>query len=160
VEAVQNEWSLLQRDLENEIQSFCGQNSISIMSYSSIAKGILTGAFHFGGAKLKEDDFRAPRRLFNAQHLEYEKELLEEMKTIADRKNILLSQLAIAWLLHKDALTSAIVGTQSEKHLVENLESLTIKLTPSEIEILNTVSAKALAKIDANGLDLLTPGKR
>ena len=148
VDAVQNEWSLLQRDMEGSMETFCKANAISIMSYSSIAKGILTGAFHFGGIKLSADDFRSPRRLFQPAHIEAEKELLDTMKTIADRKQVLLSQLAIAWLLQKDALTSAIVGTQSEKHFFENIDSLKIVLTGDEVAALNDASARALAKID------------
>ncbi|MDR0998979.1 MAG: aldo/keto reductase [Treponema sp.] len=148
IEAVQNEWSLLQRDIEKEMEAFCVEQHISIMSYSSIAKGILTGAFHFGGTKLPEDDFRFSRRLFLPDHLEEEKPLLNIMKEIAKNKHILISQLAISWLLHKNSLCSAIVGTQSEKHFLENIESLKVSLSPEDIASLDTLSAKTLARID------------
>jgi aryl-alcohol dehydrogenase-like predicted oxidoreductase len=149
VEAVQNEWSLLQRDIEKEVEAFCMEQQISIMSYSSIAKGVLTGAFHFGGTRLKEDDFRAARRLFQGDHLQKEQPLLDAMKEIAGRKNILISQLAISWLLHKKNLCSAIVGTQSEKHFLENIASLDISLTGEEIAALDKISAKVIADIDS-----------
>jgi aryl-alcohol dehydrogenase-like predicted oxidoreductase len=148
VEAVQNEWSLLQRDIEKELEAFCAEQHVSIMSYSSIAKGILTGAFHFGGAKLQEDDFRFPRRLFRPDHLEEEKPLLNVMKEIAENKHILISQLAISWLLHKKNLCSAIVGTQSEKHFLENIESLKVSLSSEDIASLDVTSARTLAGID------------
>jgi aryl-alcohol dehydrogenase-like predicted oxidoreductase len=148
VEAIQNEWSLLQRDIENELESFCVEQQVSIMSYSSIAKGILTGTFHFGGAKLAEDDFRFPRRLFQPDHLEKEKPLLNTMKEIAEGKHILISQLAISWLLHKKSLCSAIVGTQSEKHFMENIESLKVSLSSDDISSLDAISAKVLTAID------------
>jgi aryl-alcohol dehydrogenase-like predicted oxidoreductase len=147
IEAIQNEWSLLQRNIEIDIEAFCLENQISIMSYSSIAKGILTGAFHFGGSVLKESDFRSPRRLFLKEHLELEKPLLDAMKEIAERRQILISQLAISWLLHKKSLTSAIVGTQSEKHLMENIESLKVTLD-TEIATLDTISSQVVAAID------------
>ncbi|GHV94946.1 oxidoreductase [Spirochaetia bacterium] len=148
IEAIQNEWSLLQRDIEKELESFCVEQQISIMSYSSIAKGILTGAFHFGGVTLKADDFRAPRRLFHPDHLKKERPLLDAMKEIADRNHILLSQLAISWLLHKRSLCSAIVGTQSEKHFIENIQALDISLSGEDIARLDAVSAQALVEID------------
>ena len=148
VEAVQNEWSLLQRDIEKELEGFCLEQQISIMSYSSIAKGILTGAFHFGGITLKADDFRAPRRLFQSDHLKKEQLLLDTMKEIAERNHTLLSQLAISWLMHKRSLCSAIVGTQSEKHFIENIQALDLSLSNEDIALLDAVSARTLAAID------------
>ncbi|GHV91389.1 oxidoreductase [Spirochaetia bacterium] len=147
IEAIQNEYSLLQRDIEAEILPFCKNESISVLSYSSIAKGILTGIFHFGGTKIKESDFRALRRLFLPDHLEKEKELLDAMKEIADRSNIPLSQLAIAWLFSKPGLSSALVGTQSEKHLMENINAVGLSLSPQDTATLDKVSAKVLAAI-------------
>jgi aryl-alcohol dehydrogenase-like predicted oxidoreductase len=148
VEAVQNEYSLLQRDIEAELLPFCRAQSISVMSYSSIAKGILTGAFHFGGVKLKETDFRAPRRLFQRDHLEKERELLEAMREIAGRRGITLSQLAIAWLFHQQGLSSALVGTQSERHFRENIEAVGVQIPPEDLDILDRESERALKAID------------
>jgi len=55
-----------------------------------------------------------------------------------------LSQIAISWLLHQKGLTSAIVGTQSEKHLIENIRSAGMTLSSDEREILNRISTKIL----------------
>jgi aryl-alcohol dehydrogenase-like predicted oxidoreductase len=148
IEAIQPEYSLLHRGIEAEILPFCRDNAISVMSYSSIAKGILTGAVHFGGINLKEDDFRAPRRLFLPDHLEKEKPLLDTMKGIAGRMGIPLSILAISWLLHKPGLTSALLGTQSEKHLRENIDAVGLKISAGDMAALDEASAKALAAID------------
>lgn len=144
VDVIQPEYSLLQRNIENELLPFCIENSISVMSYSSIAKGILTGAFHLGNAKLKPDDFRSTRRLFLPEHLEKEAELIHAMKEIADAKEVTLSHIAISWLLHQKGLTSAIVGTQSEKHLMENIQAVDVTLSAQELEVLNAVSTKVL----------------
>jgi len=148
VEAVQNEYSLLHRGIEGELAPFCVEHSIGIMSYSSIAKGILTGAFHFGGAKLKETDFRAARRLFSPAHLEAETELLEVMKKIADSLHISCGQLALAWLFHKKGLSSALVGTQNEKHFLENIKASEIALSREDLSVLDEVSARVIAVID------------
>lgn len=148
VEAIQNEYSLLHRDIEKEILPFCAANSVSVMSYSSVAKGILTGAFHFGGAKLKESDFRASRRLFLPAHLEAETELLEVMRKIAGSLSVTCGQLALAWLFHKKGLTSALVGTQSEKHFLENIKAVGVSIPEKDIALLDGVSAKVIEKID------------
>jgi myo-inositol catabolism protein IolS len=144
IDVIQPEYSLLQRDIEKGLLQFCRENSISVLSYSSIAKGILTGAFHLYNAVIKEDDFRSTRRLFLPEHLEKEKELIYAMKEIADKKVITLSQLAISWLLHQEGLTGAIVGTQEEKHLIDNIKSLEVALTDDEIQKLGSISSKVL----------------
>jgi len=148
VEVVQNEYSLLQREIEKEVLPFCLENSVSVMSYSSIAKGILTGAFHFGGVKLKENDFRITRRLFLPAHIDAETELLEAMKKIADSRSVTCGQIALAWLFAGNGLTSALVGTQSEKHFMENIGAVGISLSQEEISVLDDVSSKVIAEID------------
>ncbi|HYH04238.1 MAG TPA: aldo/keto reductase, partial [Bacillota bacterium] len=115
--------------------------------YSSIAKGILTGAFHFGKAQLKEGDFRRTRRLFLPEHLEKETELIQLLKDIADTRGATIAQIAISWLLHQEGLTAAIVGTQSEKHLVSNIQAAEIKLSPAELSSLDQVSRKVLTAL-------------
>lgn len=145
IDAIQPEYSLLQRDIENDgMLQFCVENSISIMSYSSIAKGILTGMFHLGGVKLADNDFRRTRRMFLPEHLEKETELINLMKEIADNKGCKLSQIAISWLLCQKGLTSAIVGTQSEKHLMENIVAVDLELSGKELNQLTAVSTKVL----------------
>ena len=148
VDAVQPEYSLLQRNIESGLLQYCVENSISVLSYSSIAKGILTGVFHFGKAQIKEGDFRLTRRLFKDDHLEKERVLIELMKEIADAKDVELSQIALSWLFHQKGLTAAIVGTQSEKHFNENIQAVTIKLTPDEVNRLSETSSKVLKSID------------
>ncbi|WP_028552576.1 aldo/keto reductase [Paenibacillus sp. UNC451MF] len=149
IDVLQPEYSLLHRSIEQEVAPFCKQNNIAIMSYSSIAKGILTGAFHLGGKKLDENDFRSTRRLFLPDHLEKEEELIMVLKNIADSKGKAISQIAISWLLHQEALTTAIVGSQSIKHMKENIEAADIVLNSDELYKLDSVSKKVIASIDA-----------
>ncbi|WP_248925235.1 aldo/keto reductase [Paenibacillus hamazuiensis] len=148
IDMIQPEYSLLHRGIEKDVLPYCKQNGIAVMSYSSIAKGILTGAFHIGGKQLAEDDFRKTRRLFLPEHLEAERGLILKLKEIADAKGKTVSQVAISWLLHQDGLTTAIVGTQNVKHLRENADAVDIELSPQELAELNAASDKALAAID------------
>jgi myo-inositol catabolism protein IolS len=148
IDIIQPEYSLLHRSIEADLLPYCEQQNIGIMSYSSIAKGILTGAFHLGGKKLEENDFRSTRRLFSPEHLQKETELIMLLKEIADSKNKSISQIAISWLLHQNALTTAIVGSQSIKHMKENVEAVDILLTSEELNALDTVSRKVIAEID------------
>ena len=145
IDAIQPEYSLLFRDIDADVRPWCIENDVAIMSYSSIAQGILTGAFHFGGVKLPEDDFRWRRRLFANGRLEKETPLINYMKEICDAKGITMSQLAIAWLLQREGMTSAIVGTQSEKHLLENLGALDVTLSADEEAQLDKISMEVIA---------------
>jgi len=160
IEAIQPEYSLLHRGIEPEILPWCIENDVAIMSYSSIAKGILTGMFHLGGVKLNDEDFRNPRRLFRDDHLEKELPLIHAMKAMADAKGIQMSQLAIAWLLHKKGMTSAIVGTQKEKNLLMNIGAVDVALTTKEIAELDKISTEVLFSIDGSlGAIAQVPGK-
>jgi aryl-alcohol dehydrogenase-like predicted oxidoreductase len=150
IDAIQPEYSLLHRGIEEAVIPWCLENSVSIMSYSSIAKGILTGIFHLREEKFLDDDFRLQRRLFTRDHLEKERPLINAMKEMAKAKGLQISQIAIAWLLQKKALTSAIVGTQSEKHILENIQAVDIVLTPEEEAKLDKISAEVLHSIEGS----------
>ncbi|KAF9122468.1 hypothetical protein BGX30_002000 [Mortierella sp. GBA39] len=139
------EYHMLQRSIEDELLDYCLQNDISIMSYNSLAKGILTGIFHKG----KEvTDFRKERPLFQSENLRKTEGLIRLLGEIAAAKGATLSQIAISWLLGRKGLTSAIVGTQNEKHFFENLHSTDIELTEEEATKLGDLSKQTLQNLD------------
>ncbi len=150
VEAIQPEYSLLHRGIEPRILPWCLENDVSILSYSSIAKGLLAGVFHAKGKERKGDDFRTGRRLFTPEHLEKERPLIDLMDSISKEKGIEMSQLAIAWLLNKPGVTSAIVGTQNVKHLESNLKAVDIGVSAEDMARLDDLSAKVLHEIDGS----------
>lgn len=149
IDVIQPEYSLLHRGIEPEIVPYCEEHSIGIMSYSSIAKGILTGVFHNGKVAVNDTDFRKERRLFLPEHLKKEQPLIDLLKQLAEEKQVSLSEIAISWLLHQPVLTSAIVGTQNEKHLAENTQAIEVKLNEDELKQLDQISAKVISGIDS-----------
>ncbi|MBP1932185.1 aldo/keto reductase [Ammoniphilus resinae] len=148
IDVIQPEYSLLHRGIEKEIVPFCEEHSIGIMSYSSLGKGILTGVYHNGKAQIKDTDFRRQRRLFLPEHLEQEKPLIEALTGLAEAKNVTLGEIAISWLLHQRAMTSAIVGTQNIKHLTQNVKAVEVELTADEQQQLSDISTRVLQGID------------
>lgn len=148
IDVIQPEYSLLHRSIEAEIVPYCLEHDIGIMSYSSIAKGILTGVYHNGKAQIKETDFRKERRLFLPEHLELERPLIDALRELAEAKGVSMSEVAIGWLLHRPGVTSAIVGTQNERHLAQNAQAAELLLSDAELETLNRISADVLAGID------------
>ena len=147
IDLLQMEYSLLKRDIEKEIVPFCLENGIGITSYSTNAKGILAGRFHHGG-KLAEGDFRTGRRLFKPEHLEFERRLIECMTQIAEDHGATLAQIALNWTLKQPAVVSAIFGTQSEAHLMENLGATQLELSRDQLDRLTEVSNEVLRDID------------
>ncbi|MFD1677641.1 aldo/keto reductase [Alicyclobacillus fodiniaquatilis] len=151
VDAIQPEYSLLQRAIEKDVLPYCIEHSIGVLTYSSVAKGILTGVYHLGDKKkIDEHDFRHQRRLFYPEHMEHETELVLLLKRIADEHNVTCSEIAIAWLLHQQGVTSAIVGTQNIEHLKANARAVDIALTDDELNQLDAASRKALTSIDGS----------
>jgi len=148
IDVLQPEYSLLQRKLEKDIVPYCLEQGISIFSYSSIAKGILTGVYHNGKAELKETDFRRNRRLFLPEHLEAEKTLVDLVGRIAQVKGVSMAEIAITWLLYQNAVDSAIVGTQNRKHLEENVRAIDVTLTYEELRELEQGSRQTLVSIE------------
>jgi myo-inositol catabolism protein IolS len=144
VDAIQPEYHMLQRKIEDDLLGYCVANDISIMSYNSLAKGILTGIFHKGR---EVTDFRKERPLFQPENLLKTADLIHLIEEIAADKEASLSQIAIGWLLHQQGLTSAIVGTQNEKHFLENLRAVDIELTAEEVAKLDAASKLALEKL-------------
>ena len=147
IDALQPEYNLLQRKIEDGLLSYCADNQISVLSYNSIAKGILSGVFHFNGVKLDAEDFRNKKPLFFPENLETEKPLMNSLKAVAQAHNGTISQIAAAWVLAQRGMSSAIIGTQNPRHFVENIHSVDIELTQEEIDVLDKTSSEVIGKL-------------
>ncbi len=149
VEVIQPEYSLLSRSIESDIVPYCIAHGIAILTYSSIAKGILTGTYHQGQTALPASDFRSKRRLFLPEHIQAETPLVNAIQTIAERRRVSMAQVAIAWLLAQPGMSSAIIGTQNSAHLKDNVKALDWQLSAEELSSLDDVSRDVLTHIDA-----------
>ncbi|HEY5561186.1 MAG TPA: aldo/keto reductase [Clostridiaceae bacterium] len=147
IDALEPEYNLLQRDIESGVLEFCASNKISVLSYNSVAKGILTGAFHFKGATLDPEDFRNEKPLFSDKNMKIELPLLNLMRDIADAHNVAISQTAAAWVLAQNGMSSAIIGTQNLNHFIENIDAINLKLTDVEMEELDKTSQGVISKL-------------
>lgn len=148
IDVIQPEYSLLTRDIETDVLPYCRRHEIAVFTYSSLAKGILTGSFHDGTATLAATDFRAPRRLFLPDHLEAARPLVEYLRTVARQKGVGAAEIALAWLLAEPGVASVIVGTQNVAHLQQNVRVFDITLSDAERRELSRRSSEALRRID------------
>lgn len=147
IDALQPEYNLLERKIEDGVLEFCAENQVSVLSYNSVAKGILTGAFHFKGAKLDVEDFRNEKPLFSKENMQIELPLLERLKEVAQAHNATVSQTAIAWVLAQNGMSSAIVGTQNLKHFIENIDAIDLELTQEELNHISETSKEVISRL-------------
>ena len=148
IDALQPEFNLLERKVQLAgVLDFCKENQISVLSYNSIAKGILSGAFHFYGAKLDADDFRNQKPLFSKENLKIEEPLLRLLAELSEKYCASISRIAIAWVLAQHGMSSAIVGTQNENHFLDNLSASELQLDEADLEALNSCSSMVIERL-------------
>ena len=147
LDALQPEYNLLTRGIEKDVLPFCAQNSISVMTYNSIAKGILSDAFHFYGAQVT--DFRTAKPLFQPEALALELPLLNLLRDIAQAHSVTIAQVAIAASLSRKGVTSAIVGTQNPHHFLDNLAAADLVLQDDELSAIWETSDRVLRDLES-----------
>jgi aryl-alcohol dehydrogenase-like predicted oxidoreductase len=111
---LQPEYNMLCRSIEDEILGYCAANNIGIISYSSMANGMLSGKFSKERAEnLPENDLRLLLDDFKEPFLSANLEFVEKLRSHANKNNKTVAQLAIAWVLRRQEVTSAIVGARN-----------------------------------------------
>jgi aryl-alcohol dehydrogenase-like predicted oxidoreductase len=110
IDSLQPPYHLLRRNIETEIIPFCQQHGIGIVAYSPLASGLLSG--HFDIQKVAADDWRMQDEMFKGDRLQKNLHITERLKQIAAELNTTVAALAIAFVLRKPQVTSAIVGSR------------------------------------------------
>jgi aryl-alcohol dehydrogenase-like predicted oxidoreductase len=139
ITALQSEYSLFTRDLEDEIVPVLRELGIGLVPYSPLGRGILTGAVT--RESLESDDSRATGRFprFSGDALDANLALVDKVKELAAQKGCTPGQLALAWVLAQgdDRLGVApIPGTKRVKYLEENVGALDVELTGDDLTTL------------------------
>jgi aryl-alcohol dehydrogenase-like predicted oxidoreductase len=133
ITALQTEYSLWERHVEDEILPTIRELGIGFVPYSPLGRGFLTGAIK-SVADLGDKDFRASRYpRFSGENFDKNQALVERVRAIAERKGVKPGQLALAWVLAKGEDLAPIPGTKRRKYLEENAAAADIRLTPAEV---------------------------
>lgn len=139
ITAVQNEWSLWSRDLEENGQlATVRELGIGIVAYSPLGRGFLTGAVT-SPDDFAPDDFRRSAPRFTGENFRKNLELVKHVKALAQRKGCTPGQLALAWLLAQGEDVVPIPGTKHVKYLEENVGALNVQLTEDELQEINSI---------------------
>ncbi|HZY57101.1 MAG TPA: aldo/keto reductase [Rubrobacteraceae bacterium] len=133
ISALQTEYSLFSRDVEDEILPTLRELGIGFVAYSPLGRGFLTGQWK-SIEDLPEDDVRRARfPRFQEENFHKNLELVERVRQIAAEKDVTPGQLALAWLLHQGDDIVPIPGTKRRKYLEENAAAVDIKLTEEDL---------------------------
>ncbi|WP_446216016.1 aldo/keto reductase [Micromonospora sp. IBHARD004] len=131
ISAVQMEYSLFSRDVEGEMLATCRELGVSLVAYSPVGRGLLTGAIT-GRDQLAEDDWRKTVPRFAEGNLDANLRLVEAVRAVAGEIGCTPAQAALAWLLAQGEDILPIPGTKRVRHLEENAAAADIKLTPEQ----------------------------
>ena len=141
VTALQTEYSIWVRDIENKILQTCRELNIAVVPYSPLGRGFLTGKVKDTNM-FDQNDFRKKVPLFEEDNFKVNLKIVEELEEIANKKGCKASQIALAWLLAQGEDIFPIPGTKREKYLIENINSTEIKLTADELGRINSLAKK------------------
>jgi aryl-alcohol dehydrogenase-like predicted oxidoreductase len=131
ITALQIEYSLWSRDIENEVLPAIREFGIGLVAYAPLSRGFLSGAF-----RKPEDikDSRAHMPRYQGENFYKNLELVERIKTLATEKGCTAAQLAIAWVLKQGEDIITIPGSKSLKHLEENIASERVQLSKEDLK--------------------------
>ncbi len=136
--ATQNYYSIASRDIEREIAPMAISEGISIMPWSPLAGGFLSGKF----TRTNEIAGESRRDTFNFPPVDKEKayDIIDVMIRIGQSHGVTAAQVALAWVIAQPGVTSVIIGAKNLIQLNDNIKSVTLELTKEELEELNKVS--------------------
>ena len=152
ISAVQSEWSLWTRDPETGVLPTVRELGIGFVPFSPLGRGFLTGQLK-SPDDFEADDMRRTLPRFTGENFQRNLDLVEKVRSLAEGKGVLPSQLALAWLLAQGNDVAPIPGTKRRKYLAENLGAVDVTLSADELAELDQAFPP-----DAVSGDRYTPG--
>ena len=124
VTSLQPPYSMLRREVEEEILPYCRENQIGIVAYSPMQAGLLTGRFSKERVQnLPANDWRKANPFFTSPQLEANLSIIEQLRPVAAQMEITLPQLALAWVLRRSEMTAAIAGARRPDQILETVKA-------------------------------------
>lgn len=136
--AIQNIYSMVERDSEAEIIPYCMEHNIGFVPFSPIASGLLSGRITPQTQFEKNDDVRNWVPQLSRRNIEGNQPIVELLKEFAEQKDATPAQISLAWMLHKYPNVVPIPGSKNKERIVENLNSADVALTDDEFTALET----------------------
>jgi len=131
--SMQNHFNLLYREEEREMLTLCKEEKIAVIPWSPLAKGKLTRDWEESTARWEQE---AVGKKFYPATSESDRKVVERVAEVAKKRGVPRAQIALAWVLQKEPITSPIIGSTKMSHLEDAVAALSITLTPEEIAFL------------------------
>ena len=148
IAALQTEYSLITRDVEEGILPTVRELGIGFVAYSPLGRALLTGKIRDVDTDLVEGDHRRKFPRFQGENLRHNLDLIDRLAAVAQVTGCTLSQLALAWLLSRGDDIVPIVGTKRRRYLEENAEAARVQLTAEELDRIDAIAPPGAAAGD------------
>lgn len=148
IDSLQSPYSLLWRHLEPAILDWCRENQVTVLAYSPMAQGILTGKFG-PDPQFEKGDHRNRNRLFQPDIYSLVQTALAGIGEMALKKKVSMAQLALAWVISKPGIC-AIAGARSAAQSTANASAADISLCFDELELLDQITQPVINALDDN----------
>jgi aryl-alcohol dehydrogenase-like predicted oxidoreductase len=146
IAAMQSEWSLFSRDIEAHVVPAARELGVTLVPYSPLGRGFLTGAFTHAEQELTADDFRRQQPRFTGDNAAANAALLEPVRAVAEAHGASPGQIALAWVQQQAAVHGLpvipIPGTRKPSRVEENVAATRIVLTQDELDQLEPIASK------------------
>jgi aryl-alcohol dehydrogenase-like predicted oxidoreductase len=147
ITALQSEWSLWSRDIEDDMVPTARALGVGVVPYSPLGRGFLTGGIT-SPDDFAPDDFRRNNPRFQGENFARNLDLVGKVREMASEKGVTPGQLALAWLLAQGDDVVPIPGTKRRKYLEENVGACDVVLTPDDLARVEAVAPKGAAAGD------------
>ncbi|MFH9075733.1 aldo/keto reductase [Streptomyces alboflavus] len=157
IAALQSEWSLWTRDLQDEIAPVCRELGIGVVPFSPLGRGFLTGRLTSVDS-LEEGDMRRTQPRFADGNLKRNLAIVDALNDLAARRGVTAGQLALAWVQHRGDDVVPIPGTRRQKYLEENVAATTLELSADELAAIEAAAPAdrvAGTRYDENSLSIV-----
>ncbi|MGE5419082.1 MAG: aldo/keto reductase, partial [Chloroflexota bacterium] len=140
-------FSMVNRDIEKEISPFCIEHNIGIIAYSPLQRGLLAGKIKKGHV-FNEGDTRPFTIYYKEPNFSRILDMIEELREIADSRNVSLSQLVLNWTTRQPGMACTLTGARNEEQVIENIKAAAFRLTDEESGRINKLLSEL--KIETN----------
>jgi myo-inositol catabolism protein IolS len=137
IDSLQPPYSLFWRNVETDALPYCRENNITVLAYSSMAQGLLTGKFGPDHTFAK-GDHRVKNKLFQPENYRRVQKALEKLDPIAAANHITLGQLALAWIISQPGVC-AIAGARNPEQAVQNATAANVRLSDTDLAAVDDI---------------------
>lgn len=148
IDSLQPPYSLFWRQVEQDALPYCIEHNISVIAYSPLAQGLLTGKFG-PDHQFEEEDVRAKNKLFKGDTYQRAQAALDQLRPIAERHGCTLAQLALAWLIAQPQ-TNAIAGARNAQQATQNAKAAEVLLSDSDLADIDAIGRTVTDHLDDN----------